>query len=154
MRPKIMKAPILLVVSLAVFTPTATFAQNSSPFAVAKCDPEAVTFSNIHLPTTVLANGQPLAAGIYQVRITTDHPAPAIGQSPSGECWVEFVKQGTVVGREVASVVSAAEISAVVKEPEPKPDAARVDLLKGGEYLRVWMNSAGTHYIVNLAVAR
>jgi hypothetical protein len=42
----------------------------------------------------------------------------------------------------------------VAKGPEPKPNAARVDLLKGGEYLRVWMNSAGTHYIVNLAVAR
>jgi hypothetical protein len=54
----------------------------------------------------------------------------------------------------MASVVSAEDIGAVAKGPEPKPNSARVDLLKGGEYLRVWMNNAGTHYIVNLPVAR
>jgi hypothetical protein len=26
-------------------------------------------------------------------------------------------------------------------------------LLKGNDYLRVWINSAGTHYLVHLAVA-
>ena len=149
-----MKTLILPAASLAVFIATAASAQTSSPFAVEKCDPEAVTFSNVHLPQAVLANGQPLSAGTYQIRITTERPTPAIGQSPTGECWVEFVKSGAVAGREVASVVSADEIGAVVKGPGPKPDAVRVDLLTGGEYLRVWMNSGGTHYIVNLSVAR
>ena len=101
-----------------------------------------------------LANGQPLAAGDYQLRITTERPAPAAGQSPAAECWVEFVRGGAVAGREVASVISAEEIGTVAKGPGPKPHAVRVDLLKGGDYLRIWLNSAGTHYIVNLPVWR
>jgi hypothetical protein len=101
-----------------------------------------------------LANGKPLAAGTYEVRITTEHPTAAVGQSPNAECWVEFVKSGVVVGREVASVVSSEDIGKVAKEPEPKPNATRVDVLKDGEYLRVWMNGVGTHYIVNMPIAR
>jgi hypothetical protein len=76
-----------------------------------------------------LANGKSLAAGTYQVRITTERPAPAAGQSAAGECWVEFLKSGSV-GSEVASVVSGGDIGAVAKGPQPKPNAARVDLLK------------------------
>jgi hypothetical protein len=101
-----------------------------------------------------LADGKPLAAGTYQVRITTERPAAAVGQSANAACWVEFVKAGTVSGREVASVVSTDDIRTVAKGPAPKPSAFRVDLLKEGEYLRVWMNSGGTHYIVNMPVAR
>ena len=138
---------------LALFVASTASAQ-TTPFAVSRCDPEAVTFSNVRLPQAVLANGKSLAAGTYQVRITTDRPAPAAGQSPTAECWVEFVKDTAVAGREVASVVSAEDIGAVAKGPGPKQNAARVDLLKDGEYLRVWMNSAGTHYIVNMPVAR
>jgi hypothetical protein len=132
----------------------ATASAQTTPFAVSRCDPEAVTFTNIRLPQPVLANGKSLAAGTYQVRITTERPAPAAGQSATGECWVEFLKGGSVAGSEVASVVSGGDIGAVAKGPQPKANAARVDLLKGGEYLRVWMNGAGTHYIVNMPVAR
>jgi hypothetical protein len=151
-----MKALILPVACAALFIASAASAQTSSPFRVATCDPNAIpfTFSNVRLPQAVLANGLPLAAGTYEIRITTDRPMPASGQSATGECWVEFVKSGAVAGRELASVVSGGEIGEVVKGPEPKPNAVRVDLLKGGEYLRVWMNSAGTHYIVNLSVPR
>jgi hypothetical protein len=67
---------------------------------------------------------------------------------------VEFVKNGVVAGREVASVVSSKDIGEVAKEPEPKPNAWRVDVLKGGDYLRMWMNGVGTHYIVNMPIAR
>lgn len=62
------------------------------------------------------------------------------------------MKDGSVAGREVASVVASADIEAVAKGPVPKPNTARVDPLKGGEHLRVWINSAGTHYLINLVV--
>ena len=52
------------------------------------------------------ADGQPLAAGTYQVRLSADEPKPAVGQSPDSERYVEFLKGGKVVGREVATVVS------------------------------------------------
>ncbi len=56
--------------------------------------------------------------------------------------------------REVASVVSTEAIGTVAKGSAPKPSTSRVDALKEGEYLRIWMNSGGTHYIVNMPVAR
>ena len=149
-----MKTFSLSGVCAALLVAATASAQTTSPFVLAKCDPQAITFDNVRLPQAVLANGQPLAAGAYQVRITTERPTAAAGQSPSGECWVEFVSNGAVAGREVASVISAEEIGEVAKGPEPRPEAARVDVLKGGEYLRVWMNHAGTHYVVNMPVAR
>lgn len=42
----------------------------------------------------------------------------------------------------MASAVSEQEIGSVAKAPEPKPNTARVDQLKGSEYLRVWINRA------------
>jgi hypothetical protein len=146
--------PRLFVATLAALFISAAASAQTTPFAAAKCEPEAVTFNNVRLPQAVLANGQALAAGSYQVRITTERPTPAVGQSANAECWVEFVKTGVVAGREVASVVSTEDIGTVAKGPAPKPSASRVDLLKEGEYLRVWMNSSGTHYIVNMPVAR
>ena len=138
-----------------LFTATAATAQTPPPFVTAKCEAASVTtFDKIHVPQAVLANGKVLPAGTYQVRITSEHPAPAPGQSPTGECWVEFVKGNAVAGREVASVVAAEEIGAVAKAPAPKPNESRVDPLKGGEYLRVWLNSSGTNYIVNMPVAK
>lgn len=148
-----MKPLILGCTLAALFVATAASAQPTA-FAVAKCDPETLTFPNIRLPQAVLANGQPLAAGAYAVRITTERPTPAVGQSPNAECWVEFVKGGTVAGREVASVISAEDIGTVAKGPAPGLNQSRVDVLKGGEYVRVWINSAGTSYLINMPAAR
>lgn len=150
-----MNANVLSLACAAVLVATSAAAQPRSPFLAATCNPAAaVTFEDVRLPQAVVANGNPLGAGSYQVRITTERPKAAIGQSPTGECWVEFVKNGNVVGREIASVVPADEIGAVAKGPEPKPTEARVDLLKGGDYLRIWLNDGGTHYLVNLSVSR
>ena len=129
-------------------------AAQTAPFTVTKCDATAPVLGTILLPQSVLADGKPLAAGSYQVRLTPDHPTPAVGQSASAECWVEFVKDGTVAGREVATVLSGEETAAVAKGPGPKPDGSRVDVLKGGEYVRAWLNSAGVNYLVNMPLAR
>jgi hypothetical protein len=137
---------------LATFA-AATGSAQTPPFAVAKCDAGAIALSNVRLPQAVLADGRPLPAGTYQVRSTTERPAPAVGQSATGECWVEFLKDGAAAGREIASVVSGEDIGVVAKGPAPKPNTARVDLLKGRDYVRVWLNSAGTHYIINLPVS-
>ena len=143
----------LLFAPAALLLAAAAFAQSAPPVPTTQCGADSAAFS-VQLPQTVLANGQPLAAGSYQVRITAERPAPAVGQSPAGECWIEFVQDHAVVGKEMASVVPAADIDAVAKGPAPRPSAARVDLLKGGEYLRVWLNDAGTHYLVNMPVER
>lgn len=140
-----------LIVSLACAVAASAFGQAAPP-TLGTCGGPQTTFKNVRLAQPVLANGQPLDAGVYEVRITTERPAPALGQSAAGECWVEFLKDGAVAGREVASVLGSADIEVVAKGPVPKPNTARVDALKGGEHLRVWINSAGTHYLINLMV--
>jgi hypothetical protein len=101
-----------------------------------------------------LAGGQPLAPGAYEVRTTNESLVPAVGESPASERWVEFVQNGSVAGREVATVVADDDIAAIAKGPVPAPGVPRVDLLKGGEYLRVWINRAGTNYIINMPLIR
>jgi len=104
----------------------------------------------VHLTHKVLANGQPLAAGTYQVRLTDEEPKPATGESPNAERWVEFVRGGKVAGKEVASVISADEIAKIAEGPRPKANGSRVDLLKGGDYVRVWINKGGQNYLINM----
>ena len=130
--------------------------QDQPPFVVVQgCTTAAtVCFQDIKLPVAVTANGKSLAAGVYMVRLTGEHPAPAAGQSVVSECWVDFLRNGAVVAREVASVIGPDEIKDVVKGPAPVRNTARVDVLKERNYVRVWMNSAGTHYLVNLAISR
>lgn len=137
----------VLLVIWAVFAYN-TLSVHSQPPA------EAATLGTVRLPAAVLADGKLLQAGTYRVRLTNDQPATVIGETRGAEQWIEFVKDGTVAGREVATVVSGADIGTIAKGPMPGPNASRVDALKGGDYLRVWISHAGNHYIVNMPLAR
>ena len=98
------------------------------------------------------ADGKPLPAGTYQVRLTADEAKPdAVGTSGKLERWVEFVQKGTVKGREVVSIVPQAEIKLVEKDTPPPAGGSKVQVLKGNDYVRVWINKAGNHYLVHLA---
>ncbi len=108
----------------------------------------------VHIPKKVMADGKPLAAGTYQVRATDESPSqPAPGQDPSSEKYVEFMRGGKVVGREVATVVPASEIGKIAKGKRPKANSSLVEMLKGGDYWRVWINKGGTNYIINMPPA-
>jgi hypothetical protein len=112
------------------------------------------SLGSVTLRTSVMANGERLAAGTYQVRLTPDTPKPGVGQSPDGERYVEFVRGGKVVAREVATVVPQAEIGQVAKGPRPAAGGSRVELLKGDDYVRVWINRAGMNYLIHLPPAK
>ncbi len=107
----------------------------------------------VTLTRKVMADGQPLAAGTYQVRLTGEKPKPGVGQSPDAETYVEFLRAGRVVGREVATVVSNAEIGSIAKWQKPLTNGVRVELLKGNDYLRVWISRGGNHYLINMPTA-
>jgi hypothetical protein len=112
----------------------------------------AQNLGTVRLSQAVQADGKPLPAGSYTVRLTGENAKPVVGQGPTSERWVEFLQGGQVRGRELASVVSSADIVAVNDDKNPPPSGtARVHTLRGGEYLRVWVNSGGTHYLVHLA---
>ncbi|MGE5359606.1 MAG: hypothetical protein ACM3NQ_11360 [Bacteroidales bacterium] len=109
----------------------------------------------VRLPRAVKANDQPLPAGTYQVRLGSEEVKPATGASPQSERWVEFVQGGQVKGREVASVVPNAEVRQIAEDKQAPPAAgqARVQLLKGEKYLRVWLNKGGNSYLIHLPPA-
>jgi hypothetical protein len=113
--------------------------------------PGAMVLGTVRLPKGVKADGKEIAAGSYQVRLTADEAKPdARGSSEKLERWVEFVKGGSVVGREVVSIVPAAEAKLVQKDTPPPSGGAKVETLKGGDYVRVWFNKAGNYYLVHL----
>jgi hypothetical protein len=122
------------------------------PVEAAPPAPEGqVTLGTVHIPKPVKADGKPLPTGTYQVRVTPEAATPpAKGQTPALERWAEFLKGGKVVGREVVTIVPQAEISKVQKDAPPKPNSAKVETLKGGDYIRVWINKGGNHYLVHL----
>jgi hypothetical protein len=122
---------------------------------VAQAVPEGeVTLGTVRIPRAVTADGKPLPAGTYQVRLTGQAAQPeVVGQRPDLNRWVDFIQGGQVRGREVVSVIPADEIQAVAQTTPPRPGSSRVEMLRGGDYLRVWINRAGTHYLIHLPPA-
>ena len=113
-----------------------------------------VALGSVHLPRGVTADGKPLPAGTYQVKVTAQQAAPeAVGTTEALERWVELSQGKTVKGREVVSIVPQNEIKMVVKDTPPASGASKVQVLRGNDYLRVWFNRAGTHYLIHFPVA-
>ena len=111
-----------------------------------------VALGSVRISRSVTADGKPLPAGTYTVRVTAQESKPdAVGQTEALERWVEFVQRGEVKGREVVSIIPAAEAKMVVKDAPPRSGGSKVQTLRGNEYIRVWFNKGGTHYVINLA---
>jgi hypothetical protein len=114
----------------------------------------AMTLGTVRIPRAVKADGKPLAAGSYQLRLTPEESKPnAVGASEKLERWVEFVQKGDVKGREVVSIVPQAEIKLVQKDSPPAANGSKVQMLKGNDYVRVWINKGGNHYLIHLVPA-
>jgi len=112
-----------------------------------------VVLGSVRIPKAVKADGKPLAAGTYQVRLTPQTATPdARGQTASLERWAEFVQGGKVVGREVVTIIPQADISKVQKDAPPSRNGSKVETLKGGDYMRVWINRGGNHYLMHFTV--
>ena len=109
-----------------------------------------MALGSVSVPKGVKADGKPLAAGTYQVRLTAQTATPdAKGQTGPLERWVEFVQGGQVKGREVVTIVPQAEIGQVQKDAPPKANGSKFETLKGGDYTRLWINRGGNHYLVH-----
>ncbi len=112
-----------------------------------------VELGAIDLPRPVRADGEPLPAGRYELHLTAEPAAPpVVGALDVLERWVEFQQGGVVRGREVATLVPESEIGDVAKSRPPAVGAPRVEPLRGNEYLRVWINGVGAHYLIHLTV--
>lgn len=114
----------------------------------------ATTLGTVRLSRGVMADGKALPAGSYSLRVSADPVATVVGQGGDNAKWVEFVQGGEVKGRELASVIPSAEVKQVVKGTAPAAGGVKVELLKGGEYIRIWANRGGNHYLVHLVVGQ
>jgi hypothetical protein len=113
----------------------------------------AMALGTVRIPRAVKADGKPLPAGTYQVRLTAEEAKPeATGTTEKLERWVEFVQKGDVKGREVVSIVPEGEAKLVQKDAPPRAGGSKVQMLKGGDYLRVWINKGGNYYLIHLPV--
>ena len=113
-----------------------------------------IALGRVILAKSVKADGKPLSAGAYQVRLTAQNASPvAKGESEGLERWVEFLQGGKVKGREVVSIVPQSEIRQVQKDAPPRANGSKVELLKGGDFVRVWINKGGNHYLLHLPTA-
>jgi hypothetical protein len=111
------------------------------------------SLGNVTLSRQVMADGKPLPAGTYQLRLSEDRPEPAVGLSPDSARYIEFVRGGKVIGREVATVIPQTEVAEVADGPRPAAGGVRVELLKGNDYLRIWVNRGGNNYLIHLPVS-
>ncbi len=113
-----------------------------------------VALGAVRVPRKVMADGKALAPGTYQVRMTSQEAAgKAPGATPTYERYVEFLQKGEVKGREVASIVADADIAKVAKGKKPAAGGSKVEVLKGNDYLRVWINRGGNHYLIHLVAS-
>lgn len=113
-------------------------------------DPPAGRLGSVRIPMRVMADGKPLAPGTYQVRLTDERAKPAAGQLEELERWVEFVQNGEVKGRELATLVPAEEIKGIAESTPPAQGGVSVHLLKSADYLRIWIHRGDHHYLVHL----
>jgi hypothetical protein len=117
----------------------------------AQADPEGAWLGTVQIPRAVLADGQRLQAGSYRLRLTTETAKPVVGQTASSERWVEFMRDGKTVGRELAPYVKQAEVEAVTPPSSvPSRGGQRVQALRESEYLRIWFNHDGDQVLVYL----
>jgi hypothetical protein len=131
-----------------------TTKQATGTKSAAKSTAGATSLGSVRLTRAVKANGQPLAAGSYTVRLTEEQARPdAKGQDPSLERWVEFLQGSQVKGREVVTIVPESDIAQVSDGKRVPKGSARVEMLKGNDYVRVWINRGGNNYLIHLPPA-
>jgi hypothetical protein len=133
-----------VVLPLALFVVTAQLTAATDTNVLAR----------VRITTNVLANGAPLSPGTYDVRLTDQRPTPAVGQSLEARQWVEFVTGGKVVASEVAEVLHDNDLPPVGASSIRVPNGTRVEILKGGDLLRVSVKREGVRYLVYLPVMR
>jgi hypothetical protein len=111
------------------------------------------SLGTVRITKPVLVRGERLTPGAYEVRLTDEFVPPNPGQSADAVRIVEFVKDGNVVARDGAEVMTA-DAGVGTSGRAPVSSAPRVDLLKGEDFLRISAWRDGKRYLIHLPVAR
>jgi hypothetical protein len=115
---------------------------------------EQAVLATVRITDQVLADGKPLPAGTYELRLTTEHPAPPAGQPANAEQVVEFVTGGKVIAREVAEVLRDNDLTPEGASSRPVRPGVRVERLKGDEFLRISVKRGSERFLVHLPLVK
>ncbi len=112
----------------------------------------ADVLGTVRITAAVMADGRPLPSGTYEVRLAQERPSSPSGQSADAQRWVEFVADGKVIAREIAEVLRDDDLPAIGASSKPVPSGSRVEMLKGGEFLRISFKRERERYLIYLPV--
>lgn len=125
----------------ATLSASAVFAHHTQP---------GRTHPTVQITQQVMADGKPLAPGTYQIWITDQSPDVNAGAPSANQRVVQFVQNDKVVATEIAEVFGRGEPQAVGTSGRADAPRARVQMLRGGEFLRVSLNDADARYLIHL----
>ena len=108
------------------------------------------SLGTVRFTQAVQVGGTSLPAGTYEVRLTGGHLAPLPGQSEEAEQRVELVSNGQVVAKDVATLIPVT--TAAVVGTSGGTSVGVVQMLKGGEFLRVSFNKGSERFLLHFAV--
>ena len=111
----------------------------------------ASVLGSVEITRPVMAGGQMVQPGTYEVRLTGEHKEPLPGQSEDALQEFELVAAGTVAARDYAEVMTD-DAARPVGTSGGAGAAPRVQLLRGGEFLRISAYQGGERYLIHLAL--
>ena len=120
----------------------------------------ASSLGSVRITQPVTAGGTTLQPGTYEIRLTGEHMKPLPGQSEDALQQVEFIANGTVAAKYAAEVMTGEDVpvgtSGVTSGVTSggAPTRARVEMLTGGDFIRVSATRGGERYLIHLAVAK
>lgn len=128
----------------------------SASSVMAEVDPaaNATVLTTVRIDTPVLAGGTPLPAGAYEIRLTGQHPTAPAGEPQNAEEWVEFVADGKIVAREAAEIVDDNDLPTEGASSRTVHSGTRVEMIKGGEFLRISVKRDHQRYLIYLPIKK
>jgi hypothetical protein len=112
----------------------------------------ASMLGTVRITQSVMAGGKTLQPGPYEIRDTGEHVTPLPGQSAEAQTYVEFVANGMVMARDIAELMQ--DQPAPVGTSGGTTSRPRVEMLKGGDFMRVSMSRGSERLLIHLPVAQ
>ena len=104
------------------------------------------------VPRAVTADGKAAAGRELHRRVTAEVAKPeAVGQTEELQRWVGVPAEGRGQGTRSRQHRPGRGSQGGREGRSPGGGGSKVQMLRGNEYLRVWFNRGGNHYLINLA---
>ena len=109
------------------------------------------SLGSIRLTHAVQVGGTTLQPGMYEVRLTGEHMPPLPGQSEDAVQGVEIVQNGQVVAKDAATVMPESHAAVGTSGGQAR---GRVEMLKGGDFVRASFSNGTERFLLHFAVAQ